>query len=166
MGRRSVVSVNPLKFAPTYTWFTYGEVDIKRRHIGSAIHSLFNQGILGGGEFQTVGIWAPNCPGMYLCTILRIALINTRVEWQIVDIALQTYQKVSVSLYDTLGKDSVGKCTFPAPVNPNAYAGGSIHVFPFILSSFYRLTAINFNLVLSMPILPSSSQHLSIFHFC
>lgn len=29
-------------------------------------------------------------------------------EWQIVDIALQTYGKVGVSLYDTLGKDSVG----------------------------------------------------------
>lgn len=32
------------------------------------------------------------------------------IEWQIVDIACQTYQKVSVSLYDTLGKDSVGMC--------------------------------------------------------
>lgn len=31
------------------------------------------------------------------------------VEWQILDIAMQTYDKVSVSLYDTLGKDSVGK---------------------------------------------------------
>lgn len=30
------------------------------------------------------------------------------IEWQIVDIACQTYQKVTVSLYDTLGKDSVG----------------------------------------------------------
>lgn len=30
-------------------------------------------------------------------------------EWQIIDIALQSYNKVSVSLYDTLGKDSVGK---------------------------------------------------------
>lgn len=30
-------------------------------------------------------------------------------EWQILDIAMQTYNKVSVSLYDTLGKDAVGK---------------------------------------------------------
>ena len=30
------------------------------------------------------------------------------IEWLIVDIACQTYQKVSVSLYDRLGKDSVG----------------------------------------------------------
>lgn len=29
-------------------------------------------------------------------------------EWQLVDIALQSYGKVGVSLYDTLGKDSVG----------------------------------------------------------
>ncbi|KAH9484154.1 Long chain acyl-CoA synthetase 6, peroxisomal [Psilocybe cubensis] len=90
LGRRPILSTNPLKFAPTYTWQTYGEVDVKRRHIGSAVHTLFTQGVLGGGEYPTVGIWAPNCP-----------------EWQIVDIALQSYQKVSVSLYDTLGKDSV-----------------------------------------------------------
>jgi long-chain acyl-CoA synthetase len=79
-----------LKFAPTYTWLTYGDVDLKRRYIGSALHSLFQQGGFGGGELQTVGIWVPNCP-----------------EWQIVDIACQSYQKVTVSLYDTLGKDSV-----------------------------------------------------------
>jgi long-chain acyl-CoA synthetase len=90
LGRRPVISTNPLKFAPFYTWSTYGEVDTRRRHIGSALHSLFQSSKLGGGEFQTVGIWAPNCP-----------------EWQIVDLALQGYQKVSVSLYDTLGKDSV-----------------------------------------------------------
>ncbi|KAF9567606.1 acetyl-CoA synthetase-like protein [Agrocybe pediades] len=90
LGRRNVISTNPLKFAPTYSWLTYGEVDTKRRYIGSALHSLFEKGILGGGEFNTVGIWSQNCP-----------------EWQIVDLALQSYQKVSVSLYDTLGKDSV-----------------------------------------------------------
>ncbi|KAF8894464.1 hypothetical protein BD779DRAFT_1745129 [Infundibulicybe gibba] len=31
-----------------------------------------------------------------------------RNEWQIIDIALSSYDKVSVSLYDTLGRDSVG----------------------------------------------------------
>lgn len=30
-------------------------------------------------------------------------------EWQLVDIANASYQKVSVSLYDTLGNDSVGE---------------------------------------------------------
>jgi len=34
-------------------------------------------------------------------------------EWQTIDIALQSYQKVAVGLYDTLGKDSVG--TYWAP---------------------------------------------------
>ncbi|KAF8905973.1 hypothetical protein CPB84DRAFT_1813952 [Gymnopilus junonius] len=92
LGRRSIISTNPLKFSPTYTWLTYGEVDVRRRYVGSALHTLFQNGTLGGGEFQTVGIWAPNCP-----------------EWQIVDLALQAYQKVSVSLYDTLGRDSVGE---------------------------------------------------------
>lgn len=107
LGRRQVISTNPLKFAPTYTWLTYGDVDLKRRYIGSALHSLFQHGVIGGGQLQTVGIWAPNCPGMsQFCNWLSNS--QTTIEWQIVDIACQTYQKVSVSLYDTLGKDSVG----------------------------------------------------------
>ena len=66
LGRRQIISTNPLKFAPTYTWLTYGDVDLKRRYIGSALQSLFQQGVIGGGQLQTVGIWAPNCPGMSL----------------------------------------------------------------------------------------------------
>ena len=107
LGRRNVISTNPLRFAPTYTWLTYGDVDLKRRYTGSALHSLFQQGSLGGGELQTVGIWAPNCPGMSQSCNLR-SYSQTVIEWQIVDIACQSYQKVTVSLYDTLGKDSVG----------------------------------------------------------
>ena len=107
LGRRLVISTNPLKFAPSYTWLTYGDVDLKRRYIGSALHSLFQQGVIGGGQLQTVGIWAPNCPGMSQSRNRR-SYFQTTIEWQIVDIACQTYQKVSVSLYDTLGKDSVG----------------------------------------------------------
>jgi len=90
LGERRVISTKPLKFAPTYTWLTFGEADLRRRYIGSALHSLFQKGELGGGEFPTVGIWSANRP-----------------EWQLLDIALASYQKVSVSLYDTLGKDSV-----------------------------------------------------------
>lgn len=90
LGSRPIVSTNPLKFANHYVWETYGDVDIRRRNIGSALASLFSKGELGGGEFETVGIWSANRP-----------------EWQLIDIALQSYNKVSVSLYDTLGKDSV-----------------------------------------------------------
>ncbi|KAF9052692.1 hypothetical protein BJ165DRAFT_1442019 [Panaeolus papilionaceus] len=90
LGHRLKISSNPLKYAPAYSWITYGEVDLRRRYIGSALQSLFKSGEIGGGEFETVGIWAPNCP-----------------EWQIIDLGLASYQKVSVTLYDTLGKDSV-----------------------------------------------------------
>ncbi|PPQ64003.1 hypothetical protein CVT24_009377 [Panaeolus cyanescens] len=90
LGHRPIISTNPLKFAPSYSWITYGEVDTRRRYVGSALHALFKSGEIGGGEFETVGIWAPNCP-----------------EWQIIDLGLAAYQKVSVTLYDTLGKDSV-----------------------------------------------------------
>ncbi|KAF8350833.1 long-chain-fatty-acid-CoA ligase [Amanita rubescens] len=91
LGHRQVISKNPLRFAAEYTWQTYGEVDERRRCIGSALHALFTRGEVGGGDYDTVGIWSQNRP-----------------EWQIVDLALQSYQKVEVSLYDTLGQDSVG----------------------------------------------------------
>ncbi|KAF9458659.1 hypothetical protein BDZ94DRAFT_1270171 [Collybia nuda] len=92
LGHRPIISTSPLQFANKFLWQTYGQVDIRRRHVGSALVSMFQRGELGGGEYDTVGIWSANRP-----------------EWQVVDIALQSYDKVSVSLYDTLGKDSVGK---------------------------------------------------------
>ncbi|KAF6763801.1 long-chain-fatty-acid-CoA ligase [Ephemerocybe angulata] len=91
LGWRKVISKSPLKFAPIYSWISYAEADKRRQYIGSALHTLFQQGKVGGGELETVGIWAQNRP-----------------EWQLVDLACQSYNKVSVSLYDTLGKDSVG----------------------------------------------------------
>ncbi|KAJ7445716.1 hypothetical protein B0H11DRAFT_1746452 [Mycena galericulata] len=80
LGYRPLISKQPLKFAPHYEWYTYGQVDVRRRQLGSAIHHLFKTGAVGGGELETI-----------------------------VDIALQSYKKVGVSLYDTLGKDSVGE---------------------------------------------------------
>lgn len=63
LGYRAQISANPLKFAHSYTWYTYGDIDVKRRHIGSAVHTLFQQGVVGGGEFPTVGIFSANRPG-------------------------------------------------------------------------------------------------------
>lgn len=108
LGHRPVVSKDPLKLANHYEWITWGEVDDRRRYIGSALHSLFNKGEVGGGEYDTVGIWSVNRPGMSCLTNGRCACL-TRLEWQIVDIAAQSYNKVTVSLYDTVGNDSVGE---------------------------------------------------------
>ncbi|KAJ7632188.1 hypothetical protein FB45DRAFT_1057323 [Roridomyces roridus] len=90
LGYRPLLSKNSLKFGPRYEWYTFGQVDTRRRELGSAIHHLFQTKVCGGGELDTVGLWSINRP-----------------EWQMVDLALQAYNKVSVSLYDTLGKDSV-----------------------------------------------------------
>ena len=47
----------------------------------------------------------------YVLPVLALDISDDKfVEWQTIDIALQSYQKVAVSLYDTLGKDSVGTC--------------------------------------------------------
>ncbi|KAJ6500495.1 hypothetical protein C8R45DRAFT_1051694 [Mycena sanguinolenta] len=90
LGHRPVISKQPLKFANHYEWQTYGQVDTRRRHLGSAIVHLFKAGVIGGGDLETVGLWSINRP-----------------EWQIIDIALLSYKKVGVSLYDTLGRESV-----------------------------------------------------------
>lgn len=63
LGRRPLISTNPLKFANHYVWETYGEIDLRRRAVGSALHALFKSGELGGGEYETVGIWSANRPG-------------------------------------------------------------------------------------------------------
>jgi long-chain acyl-CoA synthetase len=63
LGHRAVLSTKPLKFADHYTWQTYAEVDVRRRNVGSALTVLFQQGVLGGGEMETVGIWSINRPG-------------------------------------------------------------------------------------------------------
>ncbi|KII88692.1 hypothetical protein PLICRDRAFT_689891 [Plicaturopsis crispa FD-325 SS-3] len=91
LGHRPVLSTKPLTFAPHFVWETYSQVDQRRRNVGSALLHSFQTGELGGGELNTVGIWSQNRP-----------------EWQIIDIALQGYGLVGVSLYDTLGRDSVG----------------------------------------------------------
>ncbi|GJJ13334.1 hypothetical protein Clacol_007586 [Clathrus columnatus] len=90
LGSRGVVSTNPIKFDNSYTWITYRQVAQRRDHIGSALEYLWETGRAGGGEIPCVGIWSTNRP-----------------EWQLVDLAIQAYAKVSVSLYDVLGADSV-----------------------------------------------------------
>ncbi|OSD07565.1 acetyl-CoA synthetase-like protein [Trametes coccinea BRFM310] len=94
LAHRPVLSRKPLKLANHYEWQSWTQVDARRRAIGSAVHRMFLDGELGGGDMDTVGIWSKNCP-----------------NWLIVDLALQAYGKVSVPLYDTLGADSVEHVT-------------------------------------------------------
>jgi long-chain acyl-CoA synthetase len=66
LGHRPVVSTNPLKFADYYVWQTYAEVDVRRRAVGSALSAMFASGQLKGGDYNTVGLWSANRPGMSL----------------------------------------------------------------------------------------------------
>lgn len=107
LGHRPVISRNPLTYAHHYVWQTYAEVDERRRHIGSAIHTLFEDGKVGGGEHPTVGLWSSNRPGKNFA-LGAVRSVNFHPEWVIVELALNAYGKVGVSLYDTLGDDAVG----------------------------------------------------------
>jgi long-chain acyl-CoA synthetase len=64
LGHREIVSKDPLRFADRYTWQTYEQIDVRRRNVGSAVHTLFKNGALSGENgLDTIGIWAPNRPG-------------------------------------------------------------------------------------------------------
>ena len=62
LGHRPVLSRAPLTYANYHVWQTWPEVDARRRALGSALHKLFQEGTLGGGDLPTVGIWSKNCP--------------------------------------------------------------------------------------------------------
>jgi long-chain acyl-CoA synthetase len=64
LGHRPLISTNPPKYANHYAWQTYGQVDERRRNLGSALSALFRSGDLEAGDFKTVGIWSQNRAGM------------------------------------------------------------------------------------------------------
>lgn len=108
LGHRPLISTSPVKYANKYVWETYGQVDERRRQVGSGLSHLFANGTLGGGEYRTVGIWSQNRPGT--CDRFSCCLTEPHPsEWQIIEIALHSYNMATVSLYDTLGQESVGE---------------------------------------------------------
>lgn len=119
LGHRPIISINPLKFAPYYSWETYAQVDERKRNLGSALQLLWQEGRAGGGDLPTIGLWSQNRP-----------------EWQIVDLAAQAYAKVSVSIYDTLGPNTVEYIANHAEIS--VIFVGSSHL-PAILSLSPRL---------------------------
>ena len=130
LGHRPVESHEPLKFANHFVWQTWGEVDTRRRNVGSALQGLFNSGAaIGTNGLDTVGIWSANTPGTLTSTFigdgpvisgnsvvpliavppLVISLVNhPPPEWQIVDLATSLYGKTLVPLYENFGPDSIG----------------------------------------------------------
>lgn len=64
VGYRPKVSDEPLIFADHFAWRSYGEVDTRRKNLGSAIQGLFNSGdALAAGGLETVALWSMNIPG-------------------------------------------------------------------------------------------------------
>jgi long-chain acyl-CoA synthetase len=70
LGYRPKVSDEPLKFADHFVWQTYGEVDTRRKNLGSAIQGLFNSGdALAAEGLETVALWSMNIPGEYTTSL-------------------------------------------------------------------------------------------------
>jgi len=64
VGYRPKVSDEPLKFADHFVWQTYGEVDSRRKNLGSAIQGLFNSGdAVAVDGLETIALWSMNIPG-------------------------------------------------------------------------------------------------------
>ena len=62
LGHRPLLSANPVKYSPQFVWQSWGTIDARRRALGSGLLKLFEDGIIGGGDLRTVGIWSKNCP--------------------------------------------------------------------------------------------------------
>ena len=128
LGHRLVESQEPLKFANHYVWQTWGEIDTRRRNVGSALEGLFKSGAaVGTNGLDTVGIWSANIPGEFTLSSWRgdpvifgnqvvpliagpcpFPIAHSSPEWQIVDLATSLYGKALVPLYDNFGPDSIG----------------------------------------------------------
>lgn len=123
LGHRLVESQEPLKFANHYVWQTWGEIDVRRRNVGSALEGLFKSGAaVGTNGLDTVGIWSANIPGEFppspcdfressapgYCRSRSHLIAHSSLEWQIVDLATSLYGKALVPLYDNFGPDSIG----------------------------------------------------------
>ena len=82
LGHRPQISSNPVKFADHYVWATYAQVDERRRDLGSALHHFFAEGVIGGGDLATVGIWSQNRPGTraFGSQFSRIVLMDIRIR--------------------------------------------------------------------------------------
>ena len=58
--------VSDEKFADHFVWKTYGEVDARRKNLGSAIQGLFDSGdAVAADGLETVALWSMNIPGEY-----------------------------------------------------------------------------------------------------
>lgn len=66
LGHRPVESQEPLKFANHYVWQTWGEIDTRRRNLGSSLQGLFKSGAaVATNGLDMVGILSANIPGMF-----------------------------------------------------------------------------------------------------
>ena len=76
VGYRPKISDEPLKFANHFVWQTYGEVDVRRKNLGSAIQGLFDSGdALAADGLETIALWSMNIPGewrFFNCRRVRI----------------------------------------------------------------------------------------------
>lgn len=97
-----------------YTWETYKQVNQRVSAFGSGVMHL-NEVLLGNKQLNrwSLGIWS-----------------HGRPEWFISEMACNTYNLVSVALYDTLGPDAVEYIVNHAEVQIVVASGKS----PFVLS--------------------------------
>ena len=79
LGKRPVVSRNPLKFADHYEWWSWETVDARRRQLGSGLHKLFADGVLGG-PMRAVGIYSANSPCTSCFSRFGVPLLTQRVQ--------------------------------------------------------------------------------------
>lgn len=109
LGQRTIASREPLQWGNTFEWLSWGTVDTRRHALGSGISKLFRDGIAGGGDLRTVGIWSRNtASAFHLLLIYYNSADQMHEDWQLIELSVQLFNLTSVALYDTLGQDAVG----------------------------------------------------------
>ncbi|KAI9307125.1 hypothetical protein BJ944DRAFT_177102 [Cunninghamella echinulata] len=91
LGTRHIINPLTQERSTEYEFITYGQVSQRADALGSGIRSIMEEHLgISSTELLPLGIWAIN-----------------RLEWTLSDIACVNYGYYSVSLYDTLGEDTV-----------------------------------------------------------
>ncbi|KAF7789543.1 hypothetical protein EIP86_000489 [Pleurotus ostreatoroseus] len=107
LGRRPVISKNPLKYADHYEWWSWDTVDVRRRQLGSGVNKLFVDGTIRA-PLRIVGIYSGNSPAM---EPLEFEAKNILAAWG---------DQVGIKVMEMSEVEEIGKANLkpPAPMYP------------------------------------------------
>ena len=96
LGDRKLLERDPVRWADTITWQTWKTVDARRHALGSGLYKLFEDGLGGGRELRTVGIWSRN-------TSSKVVLVAFNPGLTMLRLRLAAYRTISRPIQSCIG---------------------------------------------------------------